>query len=128
MTRATGMQVLRLVFSGLVAVGLALAIRYGLVEPEGMAQLCQQATTLQCTLRDALVQLFVQQRLGYVALAAAVLAWWPRLRALAWLGWGAGLSGLVLYCWEPSAPAVLLALLLLAKPASASSTHTASQA
>lgn len=117
-----------LIASGLAAFGLAVWARYGLVEPEGIALACMQTPAWHCTLRDLIVASFSRQQLGYVSLAAALLATIPPLRPLAWLGWCAGIAGLVLYCWDFSAPAVVLALLLLARPANASNRHSASQA
>lgn len=122
------MRIVLLIASGLAALGLALWARYGLVEPEGIAQACMQVPAWHCTLRDLIVATFSRQQLGYVSLAAAVLAWIPLLRPLAWLGWCTGVAGLVLYCWDFSAPAVVLALLILARPANASSRHSTSQA
>lgn len=121
-------QVLQLLLSGLAALGVALWVRYALVEQEGMAVLCAQAADAGCMVRETAIAIFTQQRLGYFGLAAAVLSQIPRLRRLAWAGWVVGIAGLVLYCYEPSAPAVILALLVLARPAPASSRQSSSQA
>lgn len=121
-------RILTLGASGVAALGVALWVRYGLVEPQGMALLCAQAGDASCRVRDTAIALFTQQRLGYLSLAAALLSLLPWLRPFAWIGWIAGIAGLVLYCFEPSAPAVLLALLVLARPASASSRQSSSQA
>lgn len=121
-------RLLALGASGVAALGVALWVRYGLVEPQGMALLCAQASGASCRVRDTAIALFTQQRLGYLSLAAALLALLPRLRPLAWIGWLVGLAGLALYCFEPSAPALLLALLVLARPAPANSRQSASQA
>ena len=79
-------------------------------------------------LRDLIVATFNRQQLGYVAAGAALLALVPRLRPLAWLAWASGLAGLVLYCWDYAAVGAVLALLVLARPANASSTHNTAQA
>lgn len=122
-------QVLKLLLSGLAALGIALWVRCGLVEAEGMALLCTtQAADLGCTVRETAIAIFTQQRLGYFSLAAALFSLVPQLRLLAWAGWIAGIAGLVLYCFEPSAPAVVLALLVLARPAAASNKQSASHA
>lgn len=121
-------QVLKLLLSGSAALGLALWVRYALVEQEGMDLLCAQAADASCRVRDTAIAIFTRQRLGYFGLAAAVLSLAPRLRHLAWAGWIAGLAGLVLYCYEPSAPAVVLAVLALARPAAASTKQSASHA
>lgn len=121
-------NILKLSLSGLAVLGMALWLRYGLVELEELTLRCLQAGGADCLMRDTAIALFNQQRLGYFSLAAAVLSLIPRLRPLAWLGWGAGIAGLVLYCWDFSAPAVVLSLLVLARPAYASSRQSASQA
>lgn len=120
-------QLLKLLLSALAALGVALWVRYALVEQQGMDLLCAQAADAGCLVRETAIAIFTQQRLGYFSLAAAVLALIPQLRLLAWAGWVAGIAGLVLYCFEPSAPAVVLALLVLAKPAAASNKQSASQ-
>ena len=119
---------MKLLLSGLVALGMALWVRYALVEQQGMDLLCAQADDVGCLVRETAIAIFTQQRLGYFSLAAAVLALIPRLRLLAWAGWVAGIAGLVLYSFEPSAPAVVLALLLLARPAAANNKQSASHA
>lgn len=121
-------QVLKLLLSGLAALGVALWVRYALVEQQGMDLFCAQAADMGCTVRETAIAIFNQQRLGYFSLAAALLALIPRLRLLAWAGWIAGIAGLVLYCYEPSAPAVVLALLVLARPVAASNKQSTSHA
>lgn len=122
------MNLLKLSLSGLTVLGVALWVRYALVEQEGMALLCAQAGGAGCMVRDTAIAIFTQQRLGYFSLAAALLSLIPQLRLLAWAGWIAGIAGLVFYCFEPSAPAVILALLVLARPAAASTRQSASHA
>jgi hypothetical protein len=121
-------QVLKLLLSGLAALGVALWVRYALVEQQGMDVLCAQAAGMGCTVRETAIAIFNQQRLGYFSLATAVLSLIPQLRLFAWAGWVAGIGGLVLYCFEPSAPAVVLALLVLARPAAANNKQSASHA
>lgn len=121
-------QVLKLLLSGFAALGAALWVRYALVEQEGMALLCTQIASMGCMVRESAIATFTQQRLGYFSLAAALLALIPPLRLLAWAGWIAGIAGLVLYCYEPSAPAVVLTLLVLARAATASNKQSASHA
>lgn len=121
-------RVFTLVLSGVVVLGLALWARYGLIEPEGIAHACLGSDAWNCVLRDLIVATFNRQQLGYVAVGAALLALVPRLRPLAWLAWASGLAGLVLYCWDYAAVGAVLALLVLARPANASSTHNTAQA
>jgi hypothetical protein len=105
-----------LALSGLFAFGLALALRYGWVEAEGLGFWCAQAEDWRCAWRQGVITLFAHNRLGIFAAAVALLALGCRSRSLAWVGWVAGLMGLALYCFEASAFAVLLALLILARP------------
>ena len=121
-------RVFTLVLSGVVVLGLALWARYGLIEPEGIAHACLGSDAWNCVLRDLIVATFNRQQLGYVAAGAALLALVPRLRPLAWLAWASGLAGLVLYCWDYAAVGAVLALLVLARVANASSTHNTAQA
>lgn len=119
---------LSLALSGIAVLAAALWLRYGLVEREGLELLCTQAQDSRCALREMVIATFAHNRLGYVSLAAAVLALLPLMRPLAWVGWLGGIAGLVLYCFDTSAPAALLSLLLLARAATASSRHSTSQA
>lgn len=115
--------------SALLALGLALGLRYGLVEAEGLATLCTlDKEDIRCSLRQSVIGVFTHNRLGYVSLAASLLALLPPLRQLAWLGWCAGLMGLVLYCYDTAAPAALLALLILTRTGTPSSRHRTAQA
>ena len=121
-------RVFTVVLSGVVVLGLALWARYRLIEPEGIAHACLGSDAWNCVLRDLIVATFNRQQLGYVAVGAALLALVPRLRPLAWLAWASGLAGLVLYCWDYAAVGAVLALLVLARVANASSTHNTAQA
>jgi hypothetical protein len=119
-----------LFFSGLCALGLAWGLRYGLVEVESLAAGCAQGGEGRCLLRTVAIALFEGNRLGLASLLAAGLALALRWRGLAWLGWLAGLMGLVLYCFEASAVGALLALLILARhpqPLRPKHTQSASQ-
>lgn len=102
-----------LFLTGMAALGVALGLRHGLVEAEG---------------RQWVIELFSQSRLGILSLGAALLALVPRFRMLAWLAWGAAIMGLVLYCFDASAPAALLALLILTRPVSPNNRQSMAQA
>ena len=121
-------RILTLLLSGVAVLGLALWARYGLIEPEGIAHACLGSEEWHCVLRDLIVATFNRQQLGYVAVGAAVFALAPTLRPLAWLAWASGIAGLVLYSWDYSAVGVVLALLVLARPAKANSRHSTAQA
>lgn len=71
------------------------------------------APAAACIFKDALVQSFLHQRLGWVSLGAGVLAFVLSCRRLAWVGWLTGVAGLVLYSYDPAAVGGLLALLVL---------------
>jgi len=108
---------------GAVVAALVLAslARHQLVEPADLTARCDAAAWegIACTFRTLTIQAFAGQRLGTLALAAAVIATLTRWRALAIAAVAAGSAGLVLYSTLLSAPAVLLAALVLARPAEA---------
>ncbi len=103
----------------MLALGAALWARHALVEPAGLTATCDAAPwqdTL-CTLRSLVVQGFVQQRLGLLALLLALVAVATRWRWAAWPALASGSAALVLYCADIAAPAVLLAALVCVRPA-----------
>jgi hypothetical protein len=101
------------------ALVLASLARHRLVEPADLTARCDAAPWegVACTLRTLTVQAFAAQRLGTLCLAAAAIATLARWRALAIVALAAGSAGLVLYSTLLSAPAVLLAALVLVRPA-----------
>lgn len=101
--------------AGLLLAAIALWFRHGLLEAGVLPRDCTlaDAPVLACAFKDALVQSFLHQRLGWVSLAAGVLAFAFGCRRLAWLGWLTGVAGLVLYSYDPAAVGGLLALLVL---------------
>lgn len=117
-----------LFLTGMAALGVALGLRHGLVEAEGLGVLCAQGLDGRCAVRQWVIELFSQNRLGFLSLGAALLALMPRFRQLAWLAWGAAIMGLVLYCFDVSAPAALLALLILTRPVSPNNRQSMAQA
>jgi hypothetical protein len=104
----------------LVALAMASAARHGLVEPADLTARCDAApwSDWACGLRTALVQAFVEQRLGWAAVFAGALATLLRWRWLAWLGLATGSAGLVLYCAGPAAVGALLSVLVCVRPPS----------
>ncbi len=117
-----------LFLTGMAALGVALSLRHGLVEAEGLGVLCAQGLDGRCAVRQWAIELFSQNRLGFLSLGAALLALVPRFRMLAWLAWGTAIMGLVLYCFDAAAPAVLLALLILTRPVSPNNRQSMAQA
>jgi hypothetical protein len=105
----------------LLAVALAGLARHRLVEPAGLTATCDAAPWdgLACILRTLTVQSFAAHRLGSFALGAALVATVARWRLAALAALVAGGAGLVLYSTPLAAPAVLLAALVLARPAGA---------
>lgn len=98
-----------------VVAGVAMALRYGMLENGFLPQDCSAADAPQalCAFKAVLLQTFVQQRMGWVSLACAVPAFLLSSRPLAWAGSLLGAAGLVLYSQEPAAVGALLSLLVL---------------
>lgn len=96
------------------ALGLAMLIRYRLIEPATVAQACDAGLqSWQCTLRFLAIRCFDHQQLAYVALAGSVLALLTRSGWAAWLTAVVSASGLVWYCFEPCAVGLVIGVLLL---------------
>lgn len=107
--------------AALVAVAVAAAtsaLRFGVIESGGLPHDCTavDASAALCALKTALIESFLQQRLGWVSLAFGVFAFAWSARRLAWLAWVLGVAGLVLYSYDPAAVGALLALLVLLRP------------
>jgi hypothetical protein len=103
----------------LAALVLASLARYRLVEPADLTAACDAAPWqgAACALRTLTVQAFAGQRLGGLALFCALLALMTRWRGPALLALAAGGAGLVLYSTGLAVPAVLVAALVLVRPA-----------
>ncbi len=110
--------VLSIVLSALLVLGLAYAVRHGLLENGVLPRDCSLANAqgALCVFKTALVQSFLHQRLGWVSLVCGGLAFALGCRRLAWVGWLSGLAGLVFYSYDPAAVGVLLSLFVLARP------------
>lgn len=93
----------------------ALWLRHGVLEAGLLPRDCTvaDAPALACLFKQALVQSFIDMRLGWLSLIAGALAFVLGRRALAWGGWLFGVAGLVLYSYDPAAIGALLALLVL---------------
>jgi hypothetical protein len=104
---------------------LAAASRYGLIEPADIAARCDGGgEDGWCTVRIWIIQAFVNQRIGWVALALAVFATVTARHRVAAAALFVACAGLILYTTELCAPAALLALLVFvreAKPAAPAS-------
>lgn len=105
---------------GLLAVALGAAwLRYGLIEPSVMGELCSGShSPAWCDWRQWLVLGFQHHAAGVsvygvLALATAVLALLSKRPWAAWLAAAAGVFALELYCFEPGALALLIGCLRL---------------
>ena len=104
------------VLIGATALALAAAARHGLIEPADMTARCDGGVQdTWCSVRAWTIQAFVNQRIGWVALALAVIATVTGWKSVAAAALFAACAGLILYTTELCAPAALLALLVFAR-------------
>jgi hypothetical protein len=97
----------------LVAVAAA-TLRYGVIEPPAVANLCTAGGgPAWCAWRQWAVLGFLSYAYGYAALTAAFIALFWRHPLPAWLATALGLAALVLYCFEAGAFALLVGALRL---------------
>jgi len=109
-------EFLRAAWPALLAMAVAMLLRYNVVEPEAIAHACQPDPWAgMCAARTTLIHAFLGQRIGWAALLVALVALLVRRRAVASLALALGGAGLVLYSPEPSAAAVVASLLVLAR-------------
>lgn len=98
------------------AVALALVVRHLVIEPAPIAHICDPDPWAgACAVRTLVLLAFVRQGIGWVAVAAGLVATLMRRRRLAQLALVAGGAGLVLYSFTLSAIGALLGLLVLAR-------------
>lgn len=111
--KATAVTVLLI---GVTALALAAAARYRLIEPADMTAHCDGGgQDAWCSVRAWIIQGFVNQRIGWMALVLAVIATVTGWRSVAAAALFAACAGLILYNTELGAPAALLALLVLVR-------------
>jgi hypothetical protein len=105
---------------GITAVSTALYLRYGVIQNTPIGLACEAGEeSVLCTVRLAVILLFVRNVFGLVALAAAAVQLWrPNIVALT-VGLVSALLGLVLYNTRASALAAGMLILSLARPAPA---------
>jgi hypothetical protein len=107
-----------LILSSLVvgAVGLALYLRYGIIQNTPIGLACEAGEqSLTCAARLAAIHLFVRSIFGGTALVAALLQLWrPNVVAFG-IGLLSASFGLILYNTRLSALAVALLVLSLAR-------------
>ena len=103
---------------GLALIG-AHAIRYDLIEPASVGAFCEtastQSTNWRCLIRQSVLALLTEQRLGWLSIAMALLSLIFRTSTLGWCAWFLASTGFVLYNAELAAPALLLAGLALTR-------------
>jgi hypothetical protein len=99
-----------------LALIIAYYVRYELVEPTSMGAFCEATTThWRCQIRQAIIALLTDHRLGFLAIALAALGLLFGLSALGWCAWFLAATGFVLYNAELAAPSLLLAGVALAR-------------
>ena len=105
---------------GLAALGIALFLRYGIIQNTPIGLACEAGeNSLTCKLRLAVIVMFIQDCFGWTAMiAAGVQLWRPNSIALG-VGLVFALLGLVLYNTRASALAVTLLVLSFARGAPA---------
>jgi hypothetical protein len=110
------------------AFALAAAARYGLIEPADITARCDGGDSdIWCTVRAVIIQAFVNQRIGWAALALAVLATVTAWRSIATAALFVACAGLILYTTELCAPAALLAALVFVREGKATAPANASK-
>jgi hypothetical protein len=97
------------------AVIASIAVRYALMESDALHAVCAAAGhDWRCVLRRWLPQLFIDQRIGWLALAAGLLSILTRHIALARVAIVSGGAGLILYSADYAAAGLLLGLIRIA--------------
>ena len=100
---------------GLALIG-AHYIRFELIEPVSVGTFCQTTSShWRCLIRETVLALLTEQRLGWLSIAAALLSLVFGTAALGWFAWSVAATGFVLYNAELAAPALLLAGLSLTR-------------
>ncbi|SIR43393.1 hypothetical protein SAMN05421829_11582 [Aromatoleum tolulyticum] len=111
--------VVRLLWVSSIVLVAVLLLRYAVLEagvfPSDCKPLLADGPEGLCLAKWALVQTFMQQRLGWASLILGVLAFVSRRRSVAWGGWLCGIAGLVLYSFDYAAVGAMLSLLVLAR-------------
>jgi len=91
-------------------------LRFGVIENELLPRNCGSGgndSSLLCWLTWLLTQSFQAQRLGIFALVFGALGFLGGIRLCGWVGWLAGVAGLMLYCPDYAAVGALLGLFSL---------------
>lgn len=103
-----------LIIAFTAAVAASAALRYGLMESDALHGVCAAASDdWRCAARRYAPQLFIDQRIGWLALASGALAMATRIPALTALAVVSGGAGLILYSADYAAAGLLLGLVAL---------------
>ncbi|MGV1014183.1 MAG: hypothetical protein ACOYB4_04365 [Methyloceanibacter sp.] len=108
-----------LIALGLAALGIALLLRYQMIENTQLGLACEaEESDVICNVRLAVILLFTWGVFGAVAAIAASLQFWRPNVTVFGIGLVFALLGLVLYNTRLSALAAVLLVLSLARPVS----------
>jgi hypothetical protein len=104
----------RALWCGALALVLGWLLRYQVIEPRSMGQMCGGiGTPWWCPLRTGLIKAHEWYVYGGVAILCAAMAWWRNDARWAVAGFACAGVGLVVYNTELAAVGLLLALLKL---------------
>ncbi|WP_028312106.1 hypothetical protein [Derxia gummosa] len=105
-------------------IAAACAVRYGLMQNDELAVACaRQAEGAACEARALLPLFFIENRLGWLALAAGALGFAFGRPALGWIAMAIGAAGLVLYCYDLSAVGAVLGMAAVLRAPDAPASH-----
>jgi len=114
--KPSGRAALTLSLLVLAALGLALYLRYRIIQNTPIGLACEAGEeSLTCTARLAAIHLFVRSIFGWTAVVAALLQLWRPNVIVFGIGLMSAAFGLVLYSTRLSALAVALLVLSLAR-------------
>lgn len=100
--------------SGLVVLGFAFFLRYGVIQPRDVGAICGgELPPSWCMLREGVISFHRFGIWGWAGLAGGVMALFFGWRWAVWLGFVMSLMGLVLYNTDHAAIGLLLTLLVL---------------
>ena len=93
---------------------LVFALRYGIIEAGRLPAHCDgaRASSLVCGAKWLLIESFQHQRLGWLALVLALVAFTFESRRMALAAWLVALAGLVLYNYDHAGVAAMMSLLV----------------
>ena len=93
---------------------LVFALRYGIIEAGRLPAHCDgaRARSLVCGAKWLLIESFQHQRLGWLALVLALVAFTFESRRTALAAWLVALAGLVLYNYDHAGVAAMMSLLV----------------